>query len=225
MTLRLEGLCAFLLFAGACAPVRVVRPPPAPDRTLPALEAPLPEAGGGMARVVIWTDVPARVERVGTIDARGSRIFDTREFAARAVLCDPAPCVVTLPYGDYELTFSGIKDASRTGTATLRVHSDTVVFKHTLGQLRHGRGQVTGYAIVLTGLLLLGVSAAMATNPSARQNSSTVEGLAIAGAGGIALGGVVLVASPTTRQEGSTSQWDPFPRPPPIVGMSLGAKF
>jgi hypothetical protein len=193
---------------------------------LPPLDGPLPEAGGGMARVVISTDVPARVERIASVAERNSRRFDTSEFSSRAVLCDPTPCVVTLPYGDYELTFQGVSDPGREGTAKLHVRTDTVVLKHALGQRRFARGQATGYGIALVGTVLLAVAAAAATRPDARSNSSTIEGLAIAGAGGLALGGVILVASPTTKQEGSTSQWNPFPAPPPpAVGMSLGAKF
>jgi hypothetical protein len=177
-----------------------------------------------MARVVVSTDVPARVERITAMTEQLERHIGTKEVPSIALLCEATPCAVTLPYGDYELVFTGIADPGRTSSATLHVRAETVVLKHTLGQVRHARGQTAGYALVVTGIILLGVAGGLATSQTLpRASSSTVGGFALAGLGGLALGGVVLAASPTMRQEGATSEFAP-PRPV-TVGMSIGAKF
>src|SRR5207248_2535506 len=93
MRFRSSFLLVSLLFTQACAPVRLVPPPAAPDKSMPALPGPLPEGGGGMARVVISTDVPARVERVLAVTEQFRRHHGTTEVPSMSLLCDPSPCV------------------------------------------------------------------------------------------------------------------------------------
>jgi hypothetical protein len=220
-----SALAVILVITQACSPVQTLPPPAAPDRSLPRLEAPLPPAGGGLARVIVSTDVPARVERVLAITEMPMRRYGTTDVPSLGVLCESTPCVVTLPYGDYELNFTSLQDPARVSSTTLRVQGDPVVLKHALGQERHASGQAIGATLMVTGALLLGGMLALAARPhSSSSNDAALRGLGIAGATGIGIGGLVMMASPTVRQEGSTSQFSPE-KAAPVIGMSLGTKF
>src|SRR5438045_3226945 len=126
MTSRFNFFLVSLIFTQACAPVRTVPPPAVPDQSLPPVAGPLPEPGGGMARVVVSTDVPARVERITAMTEQLERHVGTRDVPSISLLCEATPCAVTLPYGDYELVFTGFPDSSRTRSATLHVQTETV---------------------------------------------------------------------------------------------------
>src|SRR5260370_16506950 len=176
MASRFNFFLASLLFTQACAPVRTVPPPTVPDQSLPPVAGPLPEPGGGMARVVVSTDVPARVERITAMTEQLERHIGTRDVPSIVLLCEATPCAVTLPYGDYELVFTGIADPGRTSSATLHVRAETVVMKHTLGQVRHASGQAAGAVLVITGIILLGVAGGLATSQTLPRPSSSPAG-------------------------------------------------
>src|SRR6476469_1903905 len=101
------------IFALCGCTTRILPPPEAPARELPSSELDAPDEGdGAMARVVITTDVPARVEmrHGGTYAARDGRV------TLDQMLCIETPCTVTLPYGDHELHFRGVRDHGRSST-------------------------------------------------------------------------------------------------------------
>src|SRR5262249_27221188 len=124
---------ATLALAG-CATTRYLPPPPDPLATMPSLPEPPPEGTGGLAPVVISTDIPATVERVVAYTPRLERHRGPPFVPSTTIACSQTPCVLTLPYGDYELWFSGIDDHERSSTTVLHVQSNTVVLNHTLGQ-------------------------------------------------------------------------------------------
>jgi hypothetical protein len=218
----LASLALIPFAAAACAPTNVVPPPAPPQASYPS-EITVPEvsAESGLARVVISTDVPARVERLEHI------IVSYRSGTSRVLLCDPTPCAVTLPYGDHELVFTAKADAERTSSATIHAREQTVVVNHALGQLHHSSGEGTGVALLLTGLLIVGIAGGVAAAENKNGGMSTdakqvVGVLALAGLGSLAVGGIVLAASPTTIQEGATRQWNV---PAKAASASLGLKF
>jgi len=172
----------------------------------------LPDGGGGMARVVLATDVPSRVERVTHRVARIDReTAPVSTLGGEGLLCAETPCVVTLPYGDHELVFKGTRDHERGSSTMLAVRRPTVVLNHTLGRVHVPRGQTVGWILALSGGLLLGVGLGLAANDQNRRGvfEPTASSLALAGLGTITLGGIVSLIFPSTKQEGASTQWSP----------------
>lgn len=165
---------------------------------MPALATPLPPAGSGLARVIISTDVPAQVERA-TRDAAES-------------LCAVTPCTVLLPYGDHELSFTGLEDTARQSSAVVHATRDTVVLNHTLGQRRQSAGEQAGLTLVSIGVVVMAVALGITRHDSSesRDDSAAVD-VGMAGLSGIVLGGLVAATSPSKLQDGSTTQWSPEP--------------
>lgn len=160
-----------------------------------------------MATILISSDVPATVERVTGFDA-----YDNRSLMALA--CASTPCVVTLPYGDYELWFTGIADHQRTSQALLHVASDNVVLNHTLGQDRASSGPLIGL-----GLIVLGLAIAAGGE---KAKSGPIEGLGV----GVAIfGWFAGLLSPSVKQPGASTQWTPQPAERPPLGLSLRFRF
>jgi hypothetical protein len=192
-----------------CAP-QVLLPPPPPEPHMPALDAEPPESyEGGMARVMIETDVPARV--------------DTE---APAVLCASTPCAVTLPYGDHVLRFAGISDSERSTSVVVRVAHPTEVVNHTLGRHHVPASVGVGAGVAATGLLLIALAIVLALprddgTPS-KVDPASSAGFATVGALTLLYGGIIMGASPVTKQDGSTTQWSP---PGRAIGGGYGLRF
>jgi hypothetical protein len=187
---------------------------------MPALEDVPKEPESGMARVIISTDVPARVERVTTGTAR--RGLRASYLQLDDLLCESTPCVVTLPYGDHEIAFHALTESNRHSSPIIvRVRKATEVVNHTFGMSKGNPGQVLGALAAITGVVLVGVAVGMAMHEQ-RQHRPTTDGpVNLAMGGGLTiLGGCVLMAIfPGTHQEGSTTQWSP------TVGGNLGVRF
>lgn len=213
-----------LLASTQCAcGLQKVAAPRAPEASMPDIEE-LPPAGGGLARVVIGTDVPALVERITHRNANPRTAqAPASAYGGEVLLCAETPCAVTLPYGDYELAFKGTRDSERSGHVLLVVRRETVVLNHTLGRTHRPAGQGVAWALAMTGALLLGVAYGLAD--SQRLSRSTVAAapsVAVAGLGTMLLGGIVGLASPGTHQEGSSTQWSPQG---PTAGVTVGVRF
>lgn len=165
---------------------------------MPAIDEPPPEPANGVARVLISTDVPARVHRL-TTGPDGE------------LLCETTPCAVTLPYGDHRVTFVGTKDRARFSTATVRVKAPTEIVNHTLGRGdTNPVGALLGGGAVVGGTLVLTFALALALH--ARKHHESAEparNLAIGGLGSILGGAILMGAFPSTEQPGSTTQWQP----------------
>jgi hypothetical protein len=209
-----------------CAP-EVLAPPPPPAPRMPTLDVePPPEAEGGMSRVVIDTDVPARVERLVATGQFPHR-FHTHEVPLPGLLCAETPCVATMPYGDYELHFSALTDRERSSSVLLRVRHATEVVNHTLGTHHTPPGKEIGAMFVATGLITLLVSVALVPMTDSKTHSNvsseTPAIVAAAGAGQLVLGGFVMAAARGTTQDGSTTQWSPPPTR--TIGTGLGFRF
>lgn len=184
----------------------------------------LPPPGGGMARIIVSTDVPARVERIASHRAwTPEASAHVSPEVGEGLLCEETPCVVTLPYGDHELVFKGTRDSERVGSATLKVRSETIVINHTLGRVHHPGGQAVGWGITLVGAVCLGVALGMAETSEKNHTelSSSVAPLAMAGLGTMLFGGVIGLASPTTRQDGASTMWVPKQ----TAGVAAGFRF
>lgn len=209
--------------------VRNVAAPPAPPRAMPALDAEPVEPAGGMARVFLDTDVPARVVRIttGSVDRENPHLLrPTRAVAMRELVCEATPCAVTLPYGDHELTFEGLADAGRESRTTIRVRRATEVVNHSLGQDRTSGAAFFGGLLAATGVVLAIFAGYAASDPRYR-GSDAPTGLAIGGAVGM-IGGLSLAAAfPHTRQDGATTQWSPGPSAPAVraVGGGFALRF
>ncbi len=203
--------------AAACSPVVTLAPPAAPPPSLPAVGAPPVGADSGLARVLVSTDVPASV----------SRIVHVYRGPSRELLCERTPCALTMPYGDYELELSASADPDRTSTVIAHVNASTVAVNHILGVRHASPGRAPGAVLLGLGVLtvLVGVAVAGAGAKAGGSSGERTAGgeVALAGLGVIALGGLVLAASPTTEQQGATTEWSPPAAKP--VGGSLGFKF
>jgi hypothetical protein len=200
---------ALVSMQSACTMHRVP-PPSAPDASMPDV-GDLPTSGGGMARVVIGTDVPARVERITHRVARVDREErgPSSISGGEGLLCAETPCVVTLPYGDYELVFKGAHDGDRVSRTTLAVRRDTIVLNHTLGRSHRPAGQAVGYALAILGGVLVGAALGLAEVDRERRvgaHDVTVPAIAGSGFGMMVLGGIVAFASPGTTQDGASTQ-------------------
>lgn len=114
--------------------------------------------------------------------------------------CAETPCALTMTYGDHELAFAGLEDKTRQSTAVLHVAHAAVVMNHRLGQEKGNPAQGHG----------------------GTTSHSDVGGIAISGLGLLLLGFVVMAASPSTHQDGATTQW--APEAPPARGP-MGFKF
>lgn len=219
----LKRIALLLLLSQAACVTQRVPPPRAPDPSMPDVGV-LPDGGGGMARVVIATDVPSRVERVTHHLARlDQQTAPLSVIGGAGLLCEETPCAVTLPYGDYELVFTGKKDHERGSTTTLVVRRPTVILNHTLGREHTPAGQGLAWLLATTGAVFLGVALGIAADQSAlRATGSTAPGLALGGVGLMSLGGIVSLASPSTKQEGASTQWTP---PGPTAGAAVRVQF
>jgi len=205
-------LLAFLFSSASVACTTTVLPPPEPPpRELPPQEEPLPTESDGLSRVIITSNVPARVERVRH---------------GKELLCAETPCTVTLPYGDYELVFTGRSDHQRTSTALVSVRRPSTVVNHALGQERGNPLRVVGALVFVTGLAMVVVAAAMAEDANEKNERTPKEAapVAMAGFGSVLFGGLIIGLTPTKIQEGSTTQWTPSPS---FAGatVSAGMKF
>mgnify|MGYP000931708289 CR=1 FL=1 len=166
----------------------------------------------------------ARVERIASHRAwTPEASAHVSPEVGEGLLCEETPCVVTLPYGDHEIVFKGTRDSERVGSATLKVRSDTIVINHTLGREHHPGGQAVGWGITLVGAACLVVALGMAETSEKNHTelSSSVAPLAMAGLGTMLFGGVIGLASPTTRQEGASTTWVPKQ----AVGVAAGFRF
>jgi hypothetical protein len=209
----------------ACTMQRVA-PPGAPTAWMPDVGDDLPPSGSGYARVVIGTDVPARVGRVALHAVNLRRAEAPASFAGGEVLlCAETPCAITLPYGDYELVFKGTVDAERVSHARLSVRRETVILNHTLGRVHTPAGQHVAWGLAGVGVVLLGVAYAVADRNlerTGRPAEDSTLAVAATGLGTMVLGGIVGMASPGTTQDGSSTQWSPRG---PTVGATVGLRF
>jgi hypothetical protein len=218
---RLALGIASLFAMGGCY-VQSCPPPAAPARSMPALASPLPEVAPDKTRVVISTDVPARVivrRRKG--DGSGD-FYGGEEVWTEQVVCEQTPCAVTAPRGNHQLKFEGLDDGGRSSTAKVSFDGETVVVNHTLGQQRVDWARPVGL-----GLLGAGVASLIFVLSSSEGHSMSGEVgnvFLLGGLGSVIVGGVVLSASgPPSTQDGSTTQW--APPPTAKVGASLAGKF
>jgi hypothetical protein len=195
---------------------------------VPATSAPEVSADAGLARVLVSSDVPARVEEVKHIQVA------YRHGTSRELLCEETPCAFTLPYGDHEILLTAMGDPERSGSTVVHAREGTVVVNHTLGRRHVPNGQGAGVALIVLGAATAVVAAGFAESMSRKADTSAgdkqaVVGTFVAGLGAIGLGCLFLAASPTMEQPGSTTQWSPASAPPPAkrvgIGASLGFKF
>lgn len=200
---------SFALSSVAC--VRQLPPPPPPALHVPE-GAVTEDTASGFSRLTISTDVPARVERIAGVPSHRGPM--------RELLCSETPCTVTLPYGDHELEFEGLKDGGRRSSTVVRLATPNEVLEHTLGTQRSSAGQVLGFMLITAGLATIITVGALASSDrrAGSPDDSALQIGAGIGAGGLVLGGALMAASPGTRQDGATSH-------APIVGGSVGVHF
>lgn len=197
---------AFICLTGC---VRTVAEPqlPAPEKSWPLVAPPVAEEGS--AQVLIDTDVPARIS-----------LDDGRE------LCAFTPCSFPAEYGTYRLVFQGLKDTDRKSTFTMEVQQKTVVLNHVLGREHRPIGpQAFGVVLSTVGVLITSLAVVLAVDDCNCQLSDRAPTYGMAAAAGFGLtllGGVITLAAPTVKREGSSTQWSPTP---PSAGVSWSAKF
>lgn len=207
----LSALLAIPLLATSGCGTVMLTPPPAPAPSMPPQgdlpPEPGPEKGG--SRVLVMTDVPARVflAEDGLVTTRdGATVF----IEAGTLLCTSTPCSLTLPHGDYRIAFRGRRDSDRESTITVSVSRPTEVVNHTLGTNAVSVGRKVGLVFTMLGVVGLGVAAGI-TQGDRRSSTTVVKTIALGGTASAVFGGALFIASPTFRQEGSTTQWAPAP--------------
>ena len=226
MSARFAFLSLFVsLSAVGCAAGTVpVEAPPAPAPSMPDVGIPDVAPDAGLARVLISTDVPARVVGVAELALATHRGLATG--TSEHLVCEATPCAVTLPYGDHELVFKALDDPERGSTVTIHVLQSTVVVNHTLGRRHESKAPAWGSVLIGAGIIVLGVAAVLAGEQGRDGSADYQPGIAAAalgGFGGIIAGGIIIRASPTTVQDGSTTEWTPPAGA--VVGASAGIAF
>jgi hypothetical protein len=207
------------LFAVGCSPT-VLPPPAPPPPTLPEAAEPIGDNDGArvtMARVVVTTDVPARISQA--VIASPRPVWE--------VTCPSTPCTLYLPYGDHELRFEGLADPERSSLVLVDARHPTEIVNHTLGRTHTSVATHLGVALLVTGVLasLVVVSAARVENGIGHTppegTSQALGAVLVTGLGAIVVGGTIMAASPRTTQDGATTQWAPKPH----RGLELGLRF
>jgi len=230
--MRRLGCLAGLLLLGC---TKQLPPPPAPVASVPPEFQDAPPGDGGLARVILDTDVPATVERdAGSVEVYERR-FNRRVYPVRSwgsnhavlgtqweLLCAATPCSFTLPYGEHRLRFRAKGDEGRHSETKIRVTRPTEVVQHTLGAERTSAGTLVGATMLAMSALAL--FAPYGFNMKiGKPTSHLVFASSVAGAfGGVA----VMSFFPNTRQDGATTQTSTAPvEARRAAGLSLGFAF
>lgn len=215
------GLAALTASTGC---VRNLPPPPAPAQEMPKTTAEVPPETEGQSRVIVdVTNGPARVEEVIAQASSASSQGVVAYGELTRNVCLQTPCAVNLDYGQHSFRFVSTTDNEHYSEAVVNANRDDSVFRHTMGEhsnggVVHGLGAtaavlgVTG-ALVGGTLLLVGAASSSATSDVDPQSSSG-SGLKTAGAVTLGISAAVLVlgigmmiASPATNQDGSSTQF------------------
>jgi hypothetical protein len=207
--------------------------PPSANTAQEQADVPQAQAQASRSRVVVQTDVPARVEAAVEVEATHSvRQWRRRPAVLPAEiawvrLCDRTPCTIELPRGDHRLRFTGVNDDSRTSQTFITVARPVESITHTLGQDRSSTtGTIVGGFLFVLGLTALVLPYGIDMDVP-RSTSDVVFGASVAAM----FSGVTLMTfDPAIKQEGSTSQWSrPAPEaasagmPPGVQGATRGA--
>lgn len=214
-----------LICFGQAACVRNLPPPPAPAQDMPKAVSNVPPDIEGKSRVVIdVTNGPAQVDEVlataQSAATDGRHTYVSYGEITRPV-CLTTPCTVNLDYGQHNLRLVS-KTSDQVGSVgTVDVGQSDSVFRHTMGQQSSGgavhaigvTSATLGILGALTGGTLLLVGAASSSSDDGT-GSSGGSGLTSVGAvtlgisaGLLALGIGMMIASPPTTQEGSSTQF------------------
>lgn len=208
--LAAASLVTLLVNATGCSVA--MAPPPPPKASLPDLgEPPPPEPVAGFSRVMISTDVPARVS------------YLSRGVPLETPICEATPCVVTLPYGDYILAFQGLNDGGRRSRTGIRVGRSTEVVNHTLGKNGASPLAALGLVVTIFGGLALATAVGIAEGNSERGNKTdaTVGTIGVVGLGMTLFGGALFLGAPRYHQEGATTHWTPMPKETAVAGAGF----
>lgn len=223
-SIRAVGLLVLVATAG-CGTVQI-KPPPAPPPQLPTgvelgKNDPRPEPTDA-SRVYVTTDVPAHVLLAsgGTVVTRnGESIY----VPTGTVLCESTPCVLTVPFGDYELAFIGSDDRDRESVIAVHAEHTTEVVNHRLGRHKASVAKPIGLVAMAAGVVALGITLGI-TEGKPTESSTALRTIGLGSVASIAFGGALFFASPTYHQEGSTTQWTP-----PVAGRTystgVGVRF
>jgi hypothetical protein len=217
-----------LICFGQAACVRNLPPPPAPSQEMPKDVANVPPEVEGKSRVVIdVTNGPARVDEVlataQSAATDGRHTYVSYGEITRPV-CLTTPCAVSLDYGQHNLRLVSTTSYQVGSVGTVDVGQNDSVFRHTMGEQSsggavHGLGATAavlgGVGVILGGsFLLVGALSSSATTSPDGTSSSSGSGVTTFGAvtlgisaGLLALGIGMMIASPPTSQEGSSTQF------------------
>jgi hypothetical protein len=222
---------------GATGCVRNLPPPPAPTQEMPKTVGNIPPEVEGKARIVVdVTNGPAEVEEVmaqtEATATNGRQTYVAYGEVTRPV-CLTTPCAVNLEYGQHNLRFVSKGDDSHASEGTVDVGQSDSVFRHTMGEHSSGGAVhslgVTSGILGVTGMILGGSLLAVGalSSSSDPDGSSPSSGLTTVGAatlgigaGLLALGIVMAVASPATNQEGASTQFSLDDKKPADTGKA-----
>jgi hypothetical protein len=227
MKMRTQGTAMMMVVIfGATGCVRNLPPPPAPAQEMPKTVGNIPPEVEGKGRIVVdVTNGPAEVDEVlaqtASAATNGRQTYVAYGEVTRPV-CLTTPCAVNFEFGQHNLRFISKTDDHKMSEGTVDVGQSDSVFRHTMGERSNGGAVhalgttstilgITG--AVLGGPFLLVGAASSSANPDGTTSSSgsgiTTVGAVTLGisAGLLALGIGMMVASPPTIQEGSSSQF------------------
>lgn len=208
----IAAACLLAILGNTTGCAVAMKPPPPPPMSTPEVDDEAEPPPPSSSRVLISTDVPARVS------------YLTPGTALELPLCDATPCSAELPYGDYVLTFKGLKDSERQSYAAIRVVRPNEVVNHTLGKRPVSPLAAVGLIVGLAGALTLGLAFAIAAdgNDRGRKADRSLAEVAGVGLGATLFGGTLFFAAPRYRQEGSTTHWTPLPKD---ASIGAGLRF
>lgn len=213
------GAMAMILATTACT--RTLPPPAAPAHEMPSASIEVPPAVDGQATVVVdVTNGPARVDEVIAQEAAATSNGVVAYGELTRNVCLTTPCAVNLDFGQHKFRFTSTSDGERYGTGVVTAGRSDSVFRHTMGEHSNG-GSVHGIGLAATSLGVLGalVGGSLLGTGALIQSSDTAgtgSGSGLTTGGGVTLGiglglmaiGIgMMVASPTTNQEGSSTQF------------------
>ncbi len=213
---------AILTMFGTAACTKTVPPPAAPPHEMPKLTGSIPPEVEGQSRVVLdVTNGPARVDEVlaQAASATSQGVVAYGELTRN--VCLKTPCAVNLDYGQHNFRFVSTTDDQHYSEGVVDAGRNDSIFRHTMGEHSSGgavhaigsTSAVLGVVGVLTGATLLGTgvlvhSAATSDNPDSGSGLTTVGAVTTGiSAAVLALGIGLMVASPATNQEGSSTQY------------------
>lgn len=237
MIARLASVGTYSLAAAlAMGCTRILPPPAAPERVLPAMRTDVPDPAAGEGRVALdVVEGPARVDEVlarssasssGVAVSSGGAVVVGSGYAegtSTRHVCT-TPCLVNLPFGTHELSFT--LENGRTDTASVMVGTRPSAHRRTLALADEPLGRpeaVAGFALTVAGGSFAVLGFGLGPLFFLSDSDGAGIGFLVGGAVGLvlfAIGIPLMALNPADQREGASVEWylddgDPAATDPP----------